>query len=266
MADFVCSHCSAPRQVGHVICAYCRQAYDASVVATAITCPQCRVLSTGDQQKCVGCGAWIVVQCVFCGALSPHHTTACSRCQEPFLGAAERKARADAAAAAASEDDADDELDEDGWEEDWAWCSKCEGMVWDSEDGGRCAAGGAHDTSDSEAYYLSVADEEYTGEKGWRWCQNCQALYRGDHAGGVCPAAPKGAASRPHDGSASHEYTISRAHGDDEDDDYDDDAGGWKRCRRCASMFWGEKGGACAAGGKHDRGDETDYSIPYEDD
>jgi hypothetical protein len=44
-------------------------------------------------QKCSACATWLVVQCVFCGTLSPHRESACSKCREPFAGAAERLAQ-----------------------------------------------------------------------------------------------------------------------------------------------------------------------------
>ncbi len=248
-----CSHCSAPRKIGHVICSYCRNPYDAAAAASAIPCPKCGVLSADGQQKCVGCSAWIVVSCVFCGAHSPHTKTACLSCGEIFLGAAERKA---AAARAAEDDDDEDDDEDDGWEDGWAWCDKCQGLVYDEDPPGPCAAGGAHDTGDSEAYFLSPDGEACDGQSGWRWCKACQGLFHGGPRHGVCPAT-----GGPHDGTASDDYTVTRS----VDDDFDEDASGWKHCGKCAVMFWGDKGGACAAGGKHDRSDKTDYSIPYEE-
>jgi predicted ATP-dependent serine protease len=42
---------------------------------------------------------WLVVSCIFCGALSPHSAGACLQCREAFQGAHERKmARAQAIA------------------------------------------------------------------------------------------------------------------------------------------------------------------------
>jgi hypothetical protein len=39
----------------------------------------------------VQCQAWLVVSCVFCGAISPHNISNCLRCNEAFAGAAQRK-------------------------------------------------------------------------------------------------------------------------------------------------------------------------------
>ena len=43
------------------------------------------------KQKCGACQAWIVVSCVFCGAISPHSISNCLRCNEGFAGAQQRK-------------------------------------------------------------------------------------------------------------------------------------------------------------------------------
>lgn len=247
MNDFSCSNCAAPRDIGHVVCGYCRRPYDAATAASAIPCLQCKTLSAEGQPKCVGCGTSIVIGCVFCGALTPHTKSACVACGEVFLGAAERKAEQDA--------DEDDE-DEDSWEDGWAWCDKCQGLVYDEDPAGPCAAGGKHDTSDSEAYYLATSPDDCEGESGWLWCKACQGLFRGPDGSGACPATRKG-----HDGSDSDEYIVSR----ERDDDYDEDAGGWKHCKRCALMFWGEESGACGAGGKHDQSSKVDYSVAYDD-
>ncbi len=60
---------------------------------TAIPCPnpQCRTQCRWGKQKCVQCQAWLVVSCIFCGAISPHNISNCMRCNEAFAGAAQRK-------------------------------------------------------------------------------------------------------------------------------------------------------------------------------
>src|SRR5688572_4641018 len=88
-----CMNCGAPDSGELVVCRFCRQAVSAEVARTAIPCPnhQCRVPNRWGKQKCVQCQSWIVVSCVFCGALSPHNMSNCMRCNEAFAGAAERK-------------------------------------------------------------------------------------------------------------------------------------------------------------------------------
>lgn len=247
MSELHCPHCGATRQLGHVLCGFCKTAYSAEIAKQAIPCPQCRTLSTSDQTKCVGCGGWIVVQCVFCAQLSPHTAPACLSCKEVFAGSAERKARQEA------EGDDEDE-DEEGWEGDWCWCSKCQALVYDEDPPGRCARGGTHDTSDSEDYYLCVDEDEVDGQGNFRWCQQCQCVYRGGERAGVCPAT-KG----PHDGSDSDEYFVSR------DGDEDEDYGGWKVCNKCSTLFWGEDAGACAAGGGHDGKGSSNWEVFHDD-
>jgi hypothetical protein len=86
--------CGAPDSGEAVICKFCKQAVSAEAQRTAIPCPnpQCKLLNRWGRQKCAQCQAWIVVSCVFCGAISPHHVSNCLRCNEAFAGAAQRKA------------------------------------------------------------------------------------------------------------------------------------------------------------------------------
>jgi hypothetical protein len=181
-------------------------------------------------------------------------------CGELFAGAAERKARMEAERKArmeaeqAAADAEDDEEEEEGWEAGWAWCEKCQGLVYDEDPAGRCAAGGKHETGDSESYYLCTSSEEADGQGGWRWCKGCQGLFLGGVRAGVCVAGGQ------HDGSESEEYVVSR----DSDDDYEEDEAGWSQCKRCSAMVWADDEGRCPAGGGHQVG-KTDYSIPYED-
>lgn len=90
-----CANCGAPDQGELVICRYCKQAVSAEAARTAIPCPnpQCRTLCRWGKQKCAECQAWLVVSCVFCGAISPHNISSCLRCNEAFAGAAQRKAQ-----------------------------------------------------------------------------------------------------------------------------------------------------------------------------
>lgn len=88
-----CANCGAPDGGDFVICRYCRQAVSAEAQAHAIPCPnpQCRALCRWGKQNCKACNAWLVVSCVFCGALSPHHVGSCLSCREAFAGAPQRK-------------------------------------------------------------------------------------------------------------------------------------------------------------------------------
>lgn len=91
MASAQCTSCGAPDDGELVTCKYCRQPVSAEAQASAIPCPRCRALCRWGKQKCGACQSWIVVACVFCGAISPHNQQACLRCREPFAGAPARK-------------------------------------------------------------------------------------------------------------------------------------------------------------------------------
>jgi hypothetical protein len=87
-----CPKCGAPRPLERVICDFCKTPYDLEEARRAIPCPRCKDLFVPSTQKCPKCDVWLVVSCVFCGALSPHTRAACDACGEVFAGAQERKA------------------------------------------------------------------------------------------------------------------------------------------------------------------------------
>lgn len=91
-----CPTCGAPDDGELVHCRYCKNPQSAEALRTAIPCPRCRTACRWGKQKCPVCQAWIVVSCVFCGAISPHNAANCMNCREPFAGAPERKAAMEA--------------------------------------------------------------------------------------------------------------------------------------------------------------------------
>ena len=93
----MCPSCGAPDDGELVTCRFCRRALSEELARTAIPCPRCGMHCRWGKQKCVACAAWLVVSCIFCGALSPHNQSACLACHEGFVGAAERKAQREAA-------------------------------------------------------------------------------------------------------------------------------------------------------------------------
>ena len=90
----ICAHCGAPRAPGYGACKFCgtvfARARQTSTQENVVPCPSCRTVNEWGAQRCVKCQAWVVVQCLFCSSLSPHHVPACLRCQEAFAGAPER--------------------------------------------------------------------------------------------------------------------------------------------------------------------------------
>ena len=92
MADELCTTCGAPRAAGYAACKFCKTPFVANTQTGAIPCPRCSTLNEMGAQKCVQCQAWVVVQCVFCHALSPHNVPGCLKCGEAFAGAPARLA------------------------------------------------------------------------------------------------------------------------------------------------------------------------------
>src|SRR5262245_32065913 len=84
-----CANCGAPKEQGYAACKFCKTPFVENP-AEAIPCPNCATLNDWGAQKCVACHAWVVVQCVFCSSLTPHHLPACLNCHEVFAGAPER--------------------------------------------------------------------------------------------------------------------------------------------------------------------------------
>jgi hypothetical protein len=89
-AEELCAHCGAPRTAGWASCKFCKTPFVKDTQTAAIPCPRCNTLNELGVQKCVQCQAWVVVQCVFCHALSAHNAPACTHCGEAFAGAPER--------------------------------------------------------------------------------------------------------------------------------------------------------------------------------
>jgi hypothetical protein len=92
----VCACCGAPDDGQEVTCKFCQRPVSPQVQASAIPCPQCQHVNRWGRQQCSRCNGWIVVQCVFCGSISPCSYTACMRCNEAFAGAWQRKQQREA--------------------------------------------------------------------------------------------------------------------------------------------------------------------------
>jgi len=92
MSEQACPNCGAPHAAGYAACRYCATPFVANTQTDAIACPSCHTLNELGAQRCVQCQAWVVVECVFCHAVSPYNQPACTRCGEGFAGAPERLA------------------------------------------------------------------------------------------------------------------------------------------------------------------------------
>lgn len=139
-------------------------------------------------------------------------------------------------------------------QEGWRRCRKCQIMFFaeDLDRGfGVCPAGGAHDPSSRDHYYLRRGPERAgVQQAGWSWCMKCTGLYarvRGNM--GVCPARG------PHD-NFSGAYAVLLG------DDRGGRQGGWLWCSKCMGMFYGRGGGGVCPrdGDAHDGRDSLSYA------
>jgi hypothetical protein len=65
-------------------------------------------------------------------------------------------------------------------QQNWRWCSKCQGMAYRGNGPGVCPAGGGHDLSTSfnyAMYHGHPGDPVY--QDGWQWCNKCEGLFYG---------------------------------------------------------------------------------------
>lgn len=149
---------------------------------------------------------------------------------------------------------------------DWRWCSKCQGLFYGPYIGtSRCPAGDAHAApaqSGSASYALPYGASGAGGQADWSWCNRCDGLFYGPGAGtSVCAAG--GAHAAPGQ-SGSANYTI--AYGWDGGPGRQSD---WRWCSRCQGLFYGPYviASRCPAGGAHAGPGQTgsrDYNLIIE--
>jgi hypothetical protein len=137
-------------------------------------------------------------------------------------------------------------------QDNWRWCSKCQGLAFAGGAQGSCPAGGAHDHSTSGHYRLFHNAVGAPGQSNWRWCSKCQGLTFGGGAPTPCPAGGN------HDLSASGDYTLVHnmvgAPGQSN----------WRWCTKCHGLaFGGGAPGPCPAGGNHDHTGSGDYTLAH---
>lgn len=95
----------------------------------------------------------------------------------------------------------------------------------------------------------------------WRWCNACQGLFFGGNSTrGNCPVKPRGAAVtavQPHDPAGSAEYALANAN--------ETGQAGWRWCRKCEGLFWGNgNGGRCPSGAAHDGSQSAVYTMIHD--
>ena len=89
-----------------------------------------------------------------------------------------------------------------GWQGDWRWCQRCQGLFFGGNPGSVCPAGGAHDGSLSSNYSIPQFMPPSRAQDNWRWCHKCQGMYFAGLPGPVCPAGG------PHENVGSGDYSM----------------------------------------------------------
>lgn len=96
----------------------------------------------------------------------------------------------------------------DDQEAHWAWCEKCRGLFFVSNNGGLCQ-NGKHDKTGSSTYILLRIDgTPKSGSKAYYQCSNCFGLYSELAPGTIC----NNGGVHAHQ-NADHYYLIDRPHG-----------------------------------------------------
>jgi hypothetical protein len=134
----------------------------------------------------------------------------------------------------------------------WKWCSKCQGLAYAGFGAGPCPAKGVHDHSGSGDYGLLHDTSDFKGQHHWRWCNKCQGLTFAGAGPGNCPAGGF------HDLSRSFDYLLFQ------DDKSFPGQNNWRWCKKCKGLaFAGAPAspGTCPAEGKHDHSVSSDYTL-----
>ena len=134
---------------------------------------------------------------------------------------------------------------------DWRWCSKCQGMAYAGNPSpGPCPAGAEHVLSGSADYSLLHDLPGNAGQDNWRWCSKCQGLAYAGNSNGVCPAG--GA----HSLGASFDYVLLH------DSTMADAQSNWRWCSKCQGLaFAGNSQGVCPTGGTHVLTQSSNYNL-----
>jgi hypothetical protein len=88
--DGICDNCGAGKTAGLATCKYCNRPFVADLQNRSVPCWKCKAFNDWGVQQCTRCSSQVVIQCLFCSALSPHHVAGCLRCKEAFAGMRER--------------------------------------------------------------------------------------------------------------------------------------------------------------------------------
>jgi extracellular elastinolytic metalloproteinase len=135
-------------------------------------------------------------------------------------------------------------------QDNWRWCSKCQGLWFGGNAGSHCPVGGSHIQAGSGNYDLVMGWAAAPGQANWRWCHKCQGLYFAGNPGSHCPAG----GAHENVGSGDYKLIFNAWVGSGQRD--------WRWCNKCQGLYFGGNPGShCPAGGAHDHTGSGDYSL-----
>jgi murein DD-endopeptidase MepM/ murein hydrolase activator NlpD len=77
-------------------------------------------------------------------------------------------------------------------QEQWKWCSKCQGLFYSKHSPSNCPAGSGGHTGGGNYSLEHDIGPDYNRQDDWYRCTKCQILFYGGNPGSVCPAGPGG--------------------------------------------------------------------------
>lgn len=144
----------------------------------------------------------------------------------------------------------------DGRQDLWRWCKKCQGLNYGAGNPGPCLAGGTHDNSGSGDYSLAVNGNAGENQNQWRWCSKCQLLsYEGYSS---CPSGEM------HISKDSRSYSVAICGSGSFGPSVDGAQQDWKCCSKCYGLVYAEQGytGSCPRLGTHDTSNSIHGKLP----
>jgi hypothetical protein len=140
-------------------------------------------------------------------------------------------------------------------QDNWRWCSKCQGLYLADQAGSKCPAdNGQHGSAVSHNYVLEQMGPGEV-ETNWRWCSKCHGLFDGDdsHFGSSCPTGGTHFMIGSFNFVMLRDYNPATVPGQDN----------WRRCHKCMGLYFaGNPGSKCPRDGGSHLSTGGNYILP----